>query len=71
MVVTYRTIFPENIAQFVIFYRSLSDGLLNGGKNGGDQLLVSILQGAHFLGYLFRGSWLWSKLLICQQSKNP
>ena len=56
MVVTYRTIFPENIAQFVIFYRSLSDGLLNGGKKGRDQLLVSILQGAHFLGYLFRGS---------------
>ena len=27
MVLSYRTIYPENIAQFLIFYRTLSDGL--------------------------------------------
>ena len=27
MVLSYRTIYPKNIAQFLIFYRTLSDGL--------------------------------------------
>ena len=27
MVLSYRTIYPQNIAQFLIFYRTLSDGL--------------------------------------------
>ena len=26
MVLSYRTIYPQNIAQFLIFYRTLSDG---------------------------------------------
>ena len=28
IILSYRTIYPENIAQFRIFYRTLSDGLI-------------------------------------------
>ena len=35
IVLSYCTIYPENIAQFLIFYHTLSDGLVRGeGRRG-------------------------------------
>ena len=43
MVRSYHTIYPENIAQFLIFYRTLSDGLCKQAVNDDERCQSFVL----------------------------